>query len=110
MSQGATAAASEIPPPSRCFCQIAIDELTGWARKRFLERTPTIQLLKLARNPQEREAVGIVAILDVPDDEVIRMMTPLTPAGCNILACRDHVKRWLADMLEMHPASQGATP
>ena len=102
--------ASEIPPPSRCFCQIAMDELTGWARKKYLERMPTIQLLTLARNPREKEAVGILALLDVPDDEVIRVMTPLTPSGCNILACRNHVKKWIADMLEMHPVSQAAAP
>lgn len=95
-----------VPPPRRCFCQFTMDELAGWARKRYLERVPTIHLLTLARSPQEREAVGIVALLDVGDDEVLRMLTPLTPAGCNILACRDTVKKWLADILEMHPASR----
>jgi len=104
MGQAAMTLASEIPPPKRCFCQITMDELTGWARKRYLEQIPTIRLLSLAKSPQQREAVSIVALLDVADDEVIRMLTPLTPSGCNILACRDTVKKWLVDILGMHPA------
>ncbi len=102
-----TEVASDIPPPGRCFCRIAIDELAGWARKKYVERIPTVQLLRMAKGPGEREAIGIVALLDVPDIEVIRMMSPLTPSGCNILACRDRVKEWLADILDMHPSPHG---
>jgi hypothetical protein len=36
-----------------------------------LDPVPAIHLLKRAQDPQEREAVGIVALLDVPDDEVV---------------------------------------
>jgi hypothetical protein len=104
MSHACEPAESTAAPPRRCFCQVAIDELAGWARKKYLDRIPTLDLLRMAQDPRQREAIGIVALLDVPDDEVIRMMTPITQAGCNILVCRDHLKAWLADMLDLRPA------
>ena len=110
MSREGMAPVPNVPTPTRCFCRIELDQLTGWARKKYLDHLPTIQLLALAKNPGEREAVAIVALLDVPDEEIVRMMTPLSLAGCNILACRDHVKRWLSDMLAMHPVAPGVTP
>jgi len=90
---------SVIPIPHRCFCQIAPEELKRWARLKFVEHVPTLELLGLARDLREKEAVGIVALLDVSDDEVIRMMRPLSQSRCNILACRDHVREWLHAML-----------
>ena len=34
--------------------------------------------------------IGIVALLDIPDADVILLLTPLTQSHCNVLACRDH--------------------
>jgi hypothetical protein len=58
-----------------------------------------MDLLAIAKTHRQKEAVGIVALLDLPDDEVIRMLAPLAKPGCHILACRDHVKQWLHGML-----------
>ena len=90
---------SVLPSPRRCFCQIATEELRHWARLKYLQHVPTLELLGLAKDRQEKEAVGIVALLDVPDDDVIRTMRPLSQSRCNVLACRDHVRDWLRDML-----------
>jgi hypothetical protein len=94
-----SAATWDAPIPGRCFCQIAMDDLIGWARKRFLEGLSTVQLLATAKNPQEREAVGIVALLDVSDEELARVLSPLRASDCNVLACREHVRKWLGEML-----------
>ena len=85
--------------PTRCFCQIPVHELIGWARRKYLDRLSTIQLLAMAKDPREREAVGIVALLDIPDADVLLLMTPWTQSHCNVLACRDHLRDWLHAML-----------
>lgn len=100
--------ATAVPTPSRCFCQIALGDLKPWARLKYLEHVPTMRLLQMAKGAQEREAIGIVALLDVPDDEVIRMLSPLSQAHCNILTCRDHVREWLREMLSVLPEPRGS--
>jgi len=37
----------------------------------------TPELLAPAKDRREKEAVGIVALLDVPDDEVLKVVSPL---------------------------------
>ena len=97
--------ATVVPTPSRCFCQITLRDLKPWARLKYVEHVPTLRLLQMAKGAEEREAIGIVALLDVPDDEVIRMLSPLSQAHCNILACRDHVRDWLRGMVStLQPA------
>ncbi len=88
-----------LPVPHRCFYRVAIGDLRRWARKKYVEQVPTMELLAMAKNPRQKQAVSIVALLDLPDDVVIRMLTPLAQPDCRILACRDHVRRWLRDML-----------
>jgi hypothetical protein len=100
----------DIPAPTRCFCQFPLHELFGWAQKKYVEHASTLQLLQLARDRRQREAVSIVALLDVPDEDILHMLTPLAPAGCRILVCRDHVKRWLHDMLAMHTPTEEVAP
>jgi len=85
--------------PHRCFCQIPVRDLRRWAQLKYIEHASTLALLGLARDQQEREAVVLVALLDVSDDDLVRMMTPLTQPNCSVLACREHVRTWLRDML-----------
>jgi hypothetical protein len=92
-------AALQLPRPHHCFCRIAIGELRRWARMKYIEHVPTMDLMALAKNPRQKEAVSIVALLDLPDDVVIRMLAPLAKPDCRILACRDHVRQWLDGML-----------
>lgn len=90
------------PHPARCFCQLPLSALWPWARRKYVERATTMQLLEQARTPEERDAVGIVALLDLPDEDILRLLRPLADPACDILACRDHVRRWLWDVLP-HP-------
>ncbi len=93
-------ATRDVPIPGRCFCQVAMEELIEWARKRYLEGISTVQLLRLAKNRQEKEAVSIVALLDLSDEELSRVLSPLRASDCNVLACREHVRKWLDGMLQ----------
>jgi hypothetical protein len=106
MNEEAAAAVEAIPAPTRCFCQIPVSELIVWARRRFLDHLSTIQLLAMASDQREREAVGIVALLDIPDADLILLLTPVTPSHCNILACRDRLRDWLLAMLAWPSAGE----
>jgi hypothetical protein len=88
-----------VPTVRRCFCQIAVRELIRWARLKYVEGVSTVELLRLAADHQEREAIGIVALLDVPDEDMVRILSPLAPSYCNVLTCRDHLRNWLKTML-----------
>jgi hypothetical protein len=76
-----------------------VHALIGSARRKYLDHLSTIQLLAMAKDPHEREAVSIVALLDIPDADVVLLMTPLTQSHCNVLACRDQLRDWLHAML-----------
>jgi hypothetical protein len=106
MSAEAVGAPLAIPRPTRCFCHIPAHDLIGWARRKYLDRLSTIQLLAIAKDHREREAVGIVALLDIPDADVVLLMTPLTQSHCSILACRDHLRDWLHAMLDFPGAPE----
>jgi hypothetical protein len=106
MSAEAVGATMVIPRPTRCFCQIPVHELIGWARRKYFDHLSTIQLLGMAKDHREREAVGIVALLDLPDADVVLLMTPLTQSHCNVLACRDHLREWLHAMLAFPDARE----
>jgi hypothetical protein len=77
-------------------------QLQHWARKRYIEGVPTMELLRLARLPRERAAIAMVALLDVPDEEARRVLAPRANAGCDVLRCREHVRRWLMGMLALN--------
>ncbi len=87
--------------PRACFCHIPLRDLRRWARKRFVEGRETVDLLRMATRPRDRAAVCVVAMLDVPDDEVVRLLGPRTQPGCQVLTCRDHVRKWLDHMLKL---------
>jgi hypothetical protein len=88
-----------LPAIRHCFCEIATRDLIRWARLKFIEGASTMALLRLAASPQEREAIGIVALLDVPDDDIVHLLGSVAPSRCNILACRDRLRAWLGVML-----------
>ncbi len=93
-------AATKMLSPRSCFCHIPPRDLRRWARKRFVEGRDTVELLRMASRPRDRAAVCVVAMLDLPDDEVVRLLGPRTQPGCEILTCRDHVRKWLDHMLK----------
>jgi hypothetical protein len=79
--------------------------MRGWARRKYLEGVSTMDLFQAANTPRERHIVGLVALLDLPDDDVVRLLRDRSTPDCNVLACRDHVKAWLRDTLS-RPSAQ----
>jgi hypothetical protein len=65
-----------------------------------------MDLLQTAQTPREKLIVGLVALLDLPDDDVIRLLADRSTPDCNVLACREHVKAWLRDTLSRRPPEE----
>jgi hypothetical protein len=75
-------AGPKVVAPRHCFCDIPPRDLRRWARRRFVEGRETLELLRMATRPRDRAAVCVVAMLDLPDDEVVRLLGPRTQPGC----------------------------
>jgi len=85
----------ELIHPTHCFCQIPEEELKPWVEKRYVEHTPTIELLHSTDNPHEKEIISIVAMLDVDEETLLNMMGNVDLPDHHILHCRENVKQML---------------
>jgi hypothetical protein len=93
------AQASKVRRAGSCYCHVPMHELERWARRRYIEGVPTLELLRTAPRPRDRAVIAMVALLDVPDEEARRILRPRATPRCNVLQCREHVMQWLAAML-----------
>lgn len=83
----------------RCFCQFEMSALKRIIRRKYVDKVPTIELLRRASSAEERELVSIVALLDVSEEDLNGSLGHLVRPGCDLVACRSHVKQWLEAML-----------
>ena len=81
--------------PTHCFCQVPDEELRPWVLKRYVEHNSTLDLLKSTDDPHEKELISIVALLDLDDDTMLRMMGDVDMPEHHILHCRLNVKQML---------------
>lgn len=66
-----------------------------WARRRFIEKRPTVDLLASTDDPCEKEIIGIVALLDVDEAALLNLMGNVNLPEHHILHCRENVKKML---------------
>jgi hypothetical protein len=85
----------DIVEPSHCFCEIPEAELRPWVEKRYRENQSTIDLMKSTDDPRQKEIISIVAMLDVGEDEMVKMMGGVDKPTHHIIHCRDNVKQML---------------
>ncbi len=78
--------------PNQCFCDLSEDEVRPWVIKKFVEHRPTVELLRSTEDPQDREIISMVAMMDLDDDEVTRLMARSGKSEQHVLACRSRVK------------------
>ena len=90
--------------PNHCFCHIPETELLYWARKRYLEGICTLELINSTDDPQAREAISIVCMLDLDEIVMLEMMRNVNKPDQHILNCREYVKR----LLEMENITQNS--
>ena len=78
--------------PTRCFCQFPSEELKKWARKRFCEHHSTIELLSSTDDVHEREMISAVALLDVDEATMLKMMGDVDMPEHHIIHCLQNLK------------------
>ena len=86
---------SELVPPHHCFCEIPDAELKPWVEKRYRENRPTVELIHSTDDPRQKEIISIVALLDVDEESMLRMMGDVNKPTHHIIHCRENVKRML---------------
>ncbi len=88
-------------PTSRfCFAKYDIRELLPIVRKKFVDGFSTVELLKEAQNDEEKDKVAIVALLDLNDGTVMRMLSDNKNGNedFHILSCRNWLMKTLRQM------------
>jgi hypothetical protein len=81
--------------PKNCFCQVSPEELLFWARKRYIENIPTLDLLNSVHEARQKEIISIVALLDADDESLLEMMGDVNLPDHHILHCREEVKKMI---------------
>ena len=81
--------------PQHCFCQIPDSELMHWAKMRYLEQIPTLDLLDATDDPHEKEVISIVSMLDLDEDTMLELMGDVEMPTHHIVHCCARVKKML---------------
>lgn len=83
---------SHLIHPQYCFCHVSRGELKKWAIKHYCEHYSTIDLLASTNDPHEKEAISIVALLDVDEEMVLKMMGDVNKSEHHLIHCRESVR------------------
>ena len=75
-----------------CFCHYSKDELKKWTVKHYCEHYSTVELMVSTDDPHEKEIISIVALLDVDEEVMIKMMGNVNKPDHHIIHCRDNVR------------------
>lgn len=84
-----------------CFGNYDFDHIAKFAKKRFVEGSSTINLLKQARSETEREVIALVCMLDVEDEFVLDIKLDCRYAhDCKVTNCRDKLRKLIETELK----------
>lgn len=75
-----------------CFCHIPIDKLKKWAIKHYCEHYSTMELFASTDDPHEKEAISAVALLDVDEKDMLKMMGDVKKSEHHLIHCRENVR------------------
>lgn len=85
-----------------CFGNYDFDRIAKFAKKRFVDGSSTISLLKQARTETEREEIALVCMLDVDDEIVLDVQTDCRYADdCKVTNCRDKLRKLIETELNV---------
>lgn len=71
-----------------CFCHYSPNNLIKWIRRRFIENIPTIELINNAESAEEVEAISLVGLIDVKENDLLNIMSDVEKENSHILECR----------------------
>ena len=78
--------------PTHCFCMISDSEMAPWIIKKYRDHISTLDLMLSTTDPHEKEVISIVALIDVDDTVMLRMMQNVDRTDEHILECRLQAK------------------
>lgn len=90
---------SRPPRVGECYCHIPPDILVQIVREKFIDRIPTIELVKKYAGERERRYVHTIALLDVPEAEIRGMLKDDAEFLAHFLDCRRHALQVLKGKL-----------
>lgn len=96
-----------IDRPAKCFCRLPMDQLAKWARRKYLDGRTTMELMAEAANSRERELVTVVALLEVEEHELDRLLHHATGPNCRLDKCRKLVRDWVKEMAMRGDTAEG---
>lgn len=73
-----------------CYCPIPLDFLIRIVREKFIDRIPTIEIIKEYPGERERQFVETIALLDVPEADVRKLFKDDIVFLAHFLDCRKH--------------------
>lgn len=80
-----------------CLGNYDFDQITFFARKRFIEGCQTVTLLEQAGSQREKEEIALVCMLDVEDDQVRDLQLSCRhDEHCKVTSCRSKLKKMIA--------------
>lgn len=81
----------------KCYCDIPRERLSYLVQQHFIQHVPTAEIMKRMRTDEEREEVAVVALLDVPREELIRILALENPKKLpHWLDCHNCIRQELA--------------
>lgn len=85
-----------------CFGNYDFDNITKFAKKRFVDGNSTINLMQQARSDTEREEIALVCMLDIDDEIVLDIKLGCRYADdCKVTNCREKLRKLIDAELKM---------
>ena len=84
----------------QCLGNYDFEQISYFARKRFIEGYETITLLQQAKSQCEREEIALVSLLDVDDKKIRDLQLSCTHAKeCAVTNCREKLIKMIEKAL-----------
>ena len=64
---------------NKCYCDIPREKLAYLVQQHFIKHIPTTELMKRMTTDEEREELAVVALLDVPKEELLALLSLENP-------------------------------
>ncbi|MCG3176479.1 MAG: hypothetical protein MOGMAGMI_01434 [Candidatus Omnitrophica bacterium] len=83
---------------NKCYCDIPRDKLAQLVQQHYIQHVPTTEMMRCAKSDGEREDIAVVALLDVPREELVKLLTLENPAKMpHWLECHKYIRQQLAE-------------
>jgi hypothetical protein len=88
----------QLVKPTNCFCQFPKTELKKWAKQRYVEHHSTIELLNEASSIHDKEVISAVALIDIDEASMVKMMGNVDLPEHHIVHCRLQAKQMIEEL------------